>query len=226
MIKHMKKILLSGLAVCLSAFMLTSCNDGEDQLTDTRVTHFADLQLQGDELIVLNVGEPYVEPGYTATEGENDITDKVVVSGSVNTNVGGFYDLVYSVANTDHFSNSVTRTVMVVNPNGLASAYWGSTQFYGPEAPIIITDNGDGTYTIDDLMAGYYFYYNYPGYEPTYDFHLEAIVTLNDDNTLTQVGAGSWYFSSKPTVTNGVYDPSTGTVSWVTSNGLSVQLTK
>lgn len=220
----MKKIFLYGLMLCTAALGLASCSD-DDQLTDTRVTHFATLELQGDEQVVLNVGDTFTEPGYVATEGDEDITAKVVVSGNVNTSKAGFYNLVYSVANKDNFAVQSVRTIMVKDPNNLASAYFASTSRY-EGAPITITDNGDGTYEIDDVMGGYYFYYYYPGYEPTYDFHLEATVKLNDDNTLTQVGAGSWYFSSLPTIASGSYDPATGVVQWTTSNGLAVTLTK
>ena len=220
----MKKIFLYSLALGMMTLGLTSCSEDE-QHTDTRITTFANIELFGDEFIVMNVGDTFEEPGYKATEGTSDITSKVIINGTVDTSVGGFYDIVYTVKNKDNFAIDATRTVMVVNPNSLASAYFASTTKYDG-APITITDQGDGTYIIDDVMGGYYFYYNYPGYEPTYDFHLEALVTLNADNTLTQIAAGDWYFSSKPTITNGVYDPATGTVSWKTSNGLSVTLTK
>lgn len=223
----MKKIFLYGFAFGLTILTLSSCNDGEDMLSDTHVTYFADLKLLGSDFMKINVGDAYNEPGYIATEGEDDITDKVVVNGSVNTNKSDFYYIDYSVSNKDNFSNSVTRTVMVVNPNGFASAYFGGNEFYEyDDAPIVISDNGDGTYTIDDVWCGLYFYFAYPGYEPAYDLHLEAIVKLNDDNTLTQVGSGSWSLSAKPTIASGSYDPENGTVEWTTSNGLSVKLTK
>ena len=221
----MKKIFLYSLAISIMSLGFTSCNDDEDQGTDTRVTYFANLELAGDDFMVLNVGDTYEEPGYVATEGADDITDKVSVSGTVNTSVCGFYDIVYSVANADNFAIDAVRTVMVKDPNNFASAYLAETKNYSG-APIVISDNGDGTYTISDVMGGFYFYYYYPGYEPTYDFHLEAIVKLKEDNTLEQVGAGSWYFSSKPTIKSGSYDPAKGTVTWTTSNNLSVTLTK
>ena len=143
----------------------------------------------------------------------------------MDTSKGGFYTLTYTAVNKDNFAASVDRTVMVVNPQGIASAYFAKTSYFDG-APITITDKGNGDYEIDDLMAGYYFYYKYPGYEPTYDFHLETVFHLNDDNTLTHVKSGSYYFSSKPTLASGSYDPATGTVSYKTSNGLSVVLTK
>ena len=144
----------------------------------------------------------------------------------MDTSKGGFYTLTYTAVNKDNFAASVERTVMVKNPNGIASAYFAETSQYSG-APITITDLGDGTYEIDDVMAGYYFFYKYPGYEPTYDFHLETVFKLNNDNTLTPVKSGSWYFSgTPPTLASGSYDPATGKVSYTTSNGISVVLSK
>lgn len=220
----MKKIYICGLMLCAAVMGMTSCSKDVEH-SDTRVTHFANIELNGDDFMKMQVGETYNEPGYTATEGTEDITAKVVVTGKVDSSKGGFYTLTYTAVNKDNFAASVDRTVMVVNPQGIASAYFAKTSYFDG-APITITDKGNGDYEIDDLMAGYYFYYKYPGYEPTYDFHLETVFHLNDDNTLTHVKSGSFYFSSKPTLASGSYDPATGTVSYKTSNGLSVVLTK
>lgn len=216
----MKKIFLYGLMLCSTVFAFTSCNDDEDQLTDTRVTHYATIELLGDEFIKMNLGDPWVEPGYTATEGSEDITSKVKVTGTVDTSTPGYYELNYSAMNKDNFSTSVSRTVMVINPNGLASAYFGESQ-YGSrhyyDAPITIYDNGNGTYTIDDLAGGFYCYGRYPGYEPTYDFHLEAVIKLNADNTIELVSCngGDWYWGDPISITSGTYDPATGKVTLV-----------
>ena len=206
--------------LCSTVFAFTSCNDDEDQLTDTRVTHYATIELLGDEFIKMNLGDPWVEPGYTATEGSEDITSKVKVTGTVDTSTPGYYELNYSAMNKDNFSASVSRTVMVINPNGLASAYFGESQ-YGSrhyyDAPITIYDNGNGTYTIDDLAGGFYCYGRYPGYEPTYDFHLEAVIKLNADNTIELVSCNGddWYWGDPISITSGTYDPATGKVTLV-----------
>ena len=53
----MKKSLLYSLMAVLSVGAFTSCNDDEDQFTDTRVTHYAIIELLGDEEVVLQAGE-------------------------------------------------------------------------------------------------------------------------------------------------------------------------
>lgn len=70
--------------------------------------------LAGDTQITIQAGNTYTEPGYTATDNvDGDITDKVQVEGSVNTNRAGTYTITYSV--TDSYGNTtkVTRTVTV-----------------------------------------------------------------------------------------------------------------
>lgn len=210
----------------------TSCDDSTEDLS--KVTYFAELNLKGDDFVKLSVGETYTEPGYEATENGEDISERVKVSGSVNSTTPGFYNLVYSVANVDGFSVSKSRQVMVVDPDHFASAYQGesqtSTRHY-TGAPILITKNSDGTYLIDDLLGGLQFYGLNPGFEPMYDFHAEAKVKLNDDNTLSLLEVGNWYFASQLTLslTEGKYNPETGVVTMTVDYGgtpLSVTLTK
>lgn len=210
----------------------TSCDDSTEDLS--KVTYFAELSLKGDDFVKLSLGETYTEPGYEATENGEDISERVKVSGSVNSATPGFYNLVYSVANVDGFSVSKTRQVMVVDPDHFASAYQGESQAgtrHYTGAPILITENEDGTYLIDDLLGGLQFYGMNPGLEPMYDFHAEAKVKLNDDNTLSLLEVGNWYFASQLTLslTEGKYNPETGVVTMTVDYGgtpLSVTLTK
>lgn len=71
------------------------------------------ITLAGANPLTVIVGTAYSEPGYTATDNiDGDITDDVIVTGSVNTAVAGQYSLTYTV--TDAAGNVGTR-VRVVN---------------------------------------------------------------------------------------------------------------
>ena len=74
--------------------------------------------LQGDNPLVLIVGDTFTEPGYTATDNyDGDITGNVVVGGAVDTNTVDTYILTYDV--TDANGNpalQVTRDVQVLAP--------------------------------------------------------------------------------------------------------------
>ncbi|MCB9140393.1 MAG: DUF5011 domain-containing protein, partial [Caldilineaceae bacterium] len=74
------------------------------------------IALAGDNPLILALGTPYVEPGYTATDDVNgDLTDDVTVSGTVDVNTAGTYTLVYSVADAAGNTATVTRTVEVTS---------------------------------------------------------------------------------------------------------------
>lgn len=119
----MKKIYLFGL-LALGMLAFSSCNDDNDELTDSRLTYYADLQLEGDEFMIVPIGTEFVDPGCSGTlfdkaSGENkDISGNIVVGGDeVDTNTMGFYYVTYSAAGSDGYVSSVTRTVCVCDPS-------------------------------------------------------------------------------------------------------------
>jgi len=72
------------------------------------------LTLLGGQTMQVRQGEAFVEPGFTAVDSNRAvITNRVVVSGSVNVNTPGTYTLTYSVTDAGGTSTA-TRTVEVV----------------------------------------------------------------------------------------------------------------
>ena len=217
--------------LALVCFALTSCGD-KDSEGKSRFTYYAVLEMNGDAYMSVPVGSAFTDPGCVATMAGDDVSDKILTTGSVNTNQLGFYNLNYMVVNDDGFSASASRTVAVVDPNNFASAYFGESQ-YGSRhyynAPISIKDNGNGTYTIEDILGGFYCYGRYPGYLGQLDFFLDAVIKLNADNSIELVSYGNWYWGDDvPDFLNGSYDPATGTVSINMDFGspFTVKLTK
>ncbi|MCL1810423.1 MAG: DUF5011 domain-containing protein, partial [Clostridiales bacterium] len=75
------------------------------------------ITLIGGTSISVNLGSAFVEPGYSAFDNAGgDVTDRVVVTGTVNTAVAGTYTLTYTVSDNAGNVGSATRTVMVVVP--------------------------------------------------------------------------------------------------------------
>jgi hypothetical protein len=216
----MKKNILFMTMLAMAGFTLSSCSDKETEGT-SRFTTYAVLELNGDAYETVQLGSSYNDPGCTAKMGDEDVTDKIVTDGAVNTNKLGYYDLSYRVINADGFAATASRTVAVVDKANFASPYfaesqYGSRHFYN--APIAIEDNGDGTYTIEDLAGGFYSYGRYPGYDAMgYDFFLDATLSLNADNTinLVECNGDNWFWGDPMTLTSGTYDPATGTVTLV-----------
>lgn len=68
------------------------------------------INLKGESEITIYEGTTYEEPGYLAYDDKkNDLTDKVSISGTVNSNTIGSYVITYSLNNI-----KVTRTVNVI----------------------------------------------------------------------------------------------------------------
>ena len=75
------------------------------------------LVLNGEESIVLNVGDAYNELGVTATDNcDQDIQNKIAIESNVNTNVAGQYTVSYTATDDSENKTTITRTVIVVNP--------------------------------------------------------------------------------------------------------------
>ena len=227
----MKKNIFFAMIIALVSFALTSCGDKESEGL-SRFTYYPILEMKGDAYITTPVGSTFNDPGCVALLNGEDVSDQIQISGSVNTSVVGFYKLGYTVVNSDGFPASATRTVAVVDKNNFASAYFGESQ-YGTRhyynAPIAIKKNADGTYTIEDILGGFYCYGRYPTYLGQLDFFLDAVIKLNDDNTIDLVEYGDWYWGDDvPDFLDGLYDPATGTVSINLDFGspFTVRLTK
>ena len=199
----MKKIIYS-ILICFGTVVLSSCEDTSEDIS--KVTHFASLELKGETAMKMKLNDTYVEPGFIALEGDEDITSKVKIAGAVNSAKSDIYTLTYSVANVDGFSVSKKRNVLVAAPT-FASAYYGESEL------------------------GSRHYVN-AGLEPAYDLHAEAVIKLEADNSISLVSLGSWAPELKLTLglNSGSYDPVTGVielnVKYGANNQLSVTLAK
>jgi len=78
----------------------------------------------------LTVGQTWLEPGATAHDLEDgNITNKIIITGTVNINVVGTYSLVYTVTDSGGLSASTTRQVIVSSAGGGGGATTGSITF-------------------------------------------------------------------------------------------------
>ena len=112
-----------------------------------------ELMLEGKDTITLYVNNAYDEPGYRATDNvDGDITDRVVVEGSVDTAKEGTYELTYVVKDSYDNEVRVTRKVQVVKP-----ASSGGTVVAGSKTVYLTFDDGPGGYTeqILDILDKY-----------------------------------------------------------------------
>ena len=213
----------------------TSCNDDNDELTDSRLTYYVNLELQGDEMMLVPIGTKFTDPGCKATLAGEDYTSNVLVEGAsdVNPNQVGFYDINYSAVNKDGFSASVSRTVVVYDPSvtasiagtystDMAASLYGTNKLtfadraanYGNTSScegIKFTEYVPGIFYCNDLLGGWYDQIRAYGSS----YAMTGYVSLNPDNTITLLSSYiKGWGDGLDYIKDGVYDPETGQISY------------
>ena len=235
----MKKSIICLVALFALALGFTSCEKESAGLTS--ITYFAEIVLEGDATMVVDKGSEFVDPGFTATMKGEDVTDKVEVNSNVDTSTSGVYSVVYSIVNADGFPASATRTVIVLDLSSAIEGFWacspashrtntntGADVAYGASFEILIIDNGDGTYFVDDLLAGWYA--QRAGYGDSYA--MQAIISIADDGAITLESSNvpGWGDAADALSADSKYDAGAKTITYtVTYAGyldFSVELNK
>ena len=220
----MKKILLYGLMLCLSVTALTSCNDDNDQLTDSRLTYYPVLEIQGDDFVQVPIGTSYTEQGCKATLNGEDYSANVKTEGYVDSNTPGLYSITYSATNADGFTVSATRTVAVCDPTittDISGTYTTQDGSYRNSSGTItnyagysvkITKAAPGIFYVSDFLGGWYD--QRAGYGSAYA--MTGYFQLLADNSFVQLSSyvAGWG-DSADYCEGATYDPATGTISYV-----------
>jgi len=108
---------------------LASCkkddfNYPEGTVGHSKIVYFPLVTIKGSHLIILNQGQTYTDPGVTATL--NNAATTYTTSGTVNTAAGGVYNLTYTATNSQGYSASDWRTVVVIGSNVAANDFSGT----------------------------------------------------------------------------------------------------
>ena len=185
----MKKILFYTLLFCLASVGFTSCSDDEE-LTDSKITYYPEMEIQGDEFTILPIGTPYVDKGCKGTLQGEDCTSSLITEGveDVDYNKAGLYYVTYSHINKDGYLTSVKRTVSVT-----------------------IEKAAPGLFYISDFFGGYYDQGR--GYGST--TAMTGYIQLMADNSIKLLSSyvSNWG-DSLDSFENGKYDPATGEISF------------
>lgn len=217
------KLLYKYSLIIASVFFLFSCDKETEDIS--RITYYCKLDLKGGAVEFVSLGGTYTEQGWVATENNEDVADKVTVTGTVNAQVAGIYPLVYSVNNSDGYPTSVERKVIVYDttPSVIATGFYHvdasssrsalgaaagtpATEF-ATEPPITIYQTAPGKFYISDLFGGYYSIGR--GYGVRYD--ISGIVSFDGTNfSLVSSNATPW--GDKHSAVKGTYNAETKTL--------------
>ncbi len=220
----MKKIIFSTVLSLLMLTMFVGCEKTSEGLTS--ITNYVVITLDGDNPFQLPLNETYDEPGFTAMEGETDVTDAVVIDNGVDNTAVGIYNINYAAANKDGFAAGTSRSVVVYDPTApatdLTGAYavnpatsnrdgFGAVVPFADAWSIQISKVAPGIFAISDFIGGWYD--QQAGYGPGYA--MGGHFKLNADNTLEAIDSlvPSWG-DSMDSMTNAKYDPATKTLTY------------
>jgi hypothetical protein len=121
------RILLFLGSAALCSVVLTGCS--EDDAIAPQIS------LVGSADTVIAKGSVWNDPMAIATDDvDGDISAGIVVSGSVNTNVAGVYELTYTATDEAGNSNSVTRTVTVSWTGSQLAFNYSATEICPPDS--------------------------------------------------------------------------------------------
>lgn len=209
------------MAVGLALVALASCSKDTEGLTG--ITYYPVIELDGPTYDIVEAGIPFVDPGYSASLNGEDYSSHVEISTRMDLNnpKPGYYSITYSATNSDGFSASATRYVLVAENDDPVSGYYttngdsfrdyNGTVFYGGY-PEVVYANGDGTYHISDLLAGWYEYR--AGYGSNYALSGDISVDANGNIELISSYLIGWADSAN-NLTDGKFDAATGTIKYI-----------
>ena len=211
------------MAVGLALLALGSCSKDTEGLTG--ITYYPVIELEGPINDMAVAGTPFVDPGYSASLNGEDITADVTVTSKMDFSnpQPGYYSISYSATNADGFSASAVRYVLVASNDDPVSGYYttntdsfrdyNGTTYYGGY-PVIVYANGDSTYHISDLLAGWYAYR--AGYGSAYALGGELSVDADGNIELLDSYLSGWGDSAND-LTDGKFDQETGTIKYIVS---------
>jgi len=149
----MKKLMIFLLGPML---FLIACNKEPDfnypegTVGSSKIIFYPTIAIKGERLIILDQGTAYTDSGAVAMlNGENV---EPVVTGSVDTNTPGVYELNYSASNPEGFSVSDFRTVVVMSNDEQVTAnnFSGSYNRAATGVDAVWTKVGRGVYQVDN----------------------------------------------------------------------------
>jgi len=217
----MEKI-INSLLVLGSLLIFIGCHEitSEDPSV---LTYYAAFEMLGDETMVIPVGTSFNDPGVKATIKDQDVSNRIVITGMVDANAVGLYTLIYSVTNDDGFTTSVKRTVIVEDPNittDISGSYVtvegtyrdlnGATDNY-PGFDVTITKVASGFFYVSDLLGGYYD----QGRQYGANYAATGYIRLMEDNSIVLISSFvKGWGDSLSGLYNGKYNPNDNSIKW------------
>lgn len=219
----MKKVIYSLLLFC-GLIGLWGCEETSEGTT--LITYYVNFEMNGEQTMLVPLGETFTDPGVVAMEGEEDVTASVITESNVNANEVGLYSVSYSATNADGFSSSVERTVIVYDPavkTDASGAYTvdasvsyremnGAKGAFKDDFSVTVDQVAPGIFHISDFLGGWYD----QGAAYGASYAMTGYFKLNPDNTIEVLSSRiAGWGDSLDSMTDGKYDPEKGQITWL-----------
>jgi hypothetical protein len=159
----MTRNILSLIIVTATCLAFGACRkyspvENDQQVGISKITYYPLVAIKGERLMIISQGATYTDPGVDATVNGQPVTP--VITGSVNTAVPAIYNLTYTATNTDGFSSSDWRTVVVIGSDVASHDYSGTYLRGQTGVTSTWTKTAQGVYNVDNpggaaVGAGY-----------------------------------------------------------------------
>lgn len=140
----MKKII----TLIIAGILFMACSS-DDTANVSRVTNYPIITLNGQSTEIVFLGSTYTEKGAVSKAGSTIIP--TTISGIVDTNTTGVYKIQYSAKNSDGFSATATRAVLVMLSTPSTVDLSGTFQRNGN--PNIVTKISDRVYKCNNATG-------------------------------------------------------------------------
>lgn len=166
----MKRYINYLIALAITSVLLTACNKNDfnykpGYVGRSKITVYPIITVNGDDYILVPKGTAFTDPGATAKAGTADVK---VTATTVDVNTAGVYTVTYTATNTDGFSATASRHVVVYSTAASAQ----SNDFSGNYARS--TNGSVAVWT--KVAPGVYSVFN-PGGAPGTDL---TVIVFND----------------------------------------------
>jgi len=206
-------------AIISSLCFFTACD--EDDTEDISVEYSLDLKTGTN--LVIQLGDSYSEPGYKAIYDGADVTDKVVVEGTVDPNTVGLYIVEYAYTIPNGEIISLEREVIVADMSittdisGTYIVQEGThrirqgvrTDF--SETKVVIKKIAPGFFSVSNLIGGYYSEWNDYGDR----YAATGYIQLKEDNSIALLSSlVTGWGDSLSALDKAAYTPADNTIYW------------
>jgi len=217
--------LFSQILFIIISLMLFSCEKEITTDDPSFITYYVRITLNGNEIITIPKGTSFVDPGFTATENNVDVTNKVIITGEVDTNKIGLYNIKYKVYNKDGFPSSIIRKVIVYDPeapNINIKGIYKSTVIRPPinnkykleqykDLIVKIDSIAPGFFYISDLLGGFY----EQGRNYGKNYAMYGYFSLNSDFSLNLIESFVPGWKMSLSKLEGSYDTLSGSINYI-----------